>query len=441
MKYILWSVFEIIINIFQGFATCYYTYKYMNNNGKFKNFLQSRSLIFVVLMSVSITVVNYITIFEHFGLLIYVMILFIYAMKELHGKLIEKIFSAVLPILIIIISSAFISNFYASLFRIKLDVILSQNNFPRFIALISTQFVMVYLLMISLKILKKKENNSLNIRECMLIGIILLISIAVSTFLNIISFRNPTLIGHDLIVLAFLGLLIINITVFYLVVDLSKINITVRENEALKIKNEYSQQYISSANTQFDVIKKLRHDFKDNMSLIYELIQKGNSNKAISYMNKYFKELSSTENFIKTNNEIVNAVVNSKLSVAKSYGINIICMCISDFNGINDMDLCSLLSNLLENAITACKSCDKDSKRIYINISSDKYRYVFSVKNTIQNSVLQSNPNLITTKDNKVEHGLGVKIIKGIALKYNGKVDFYEENDEFCCNVILKRKK
>ncbi len=440
MKTVLWSIFEIAINIFQGFATCYYTYKYMNYNSKFKSFIFGKSIFFVLIMSTAITLVNYITIFEHFWLLLYVMILFIYALKELQGKLIEKIFSSVLPILIIIISSAFISNFYASLFGINFEDILSKYSFPRFIALISTQLLMIYLSMISLKIMKKKGGNSLNIRECMLIFIILIISIAVSTFFNLISLRNPSLVGHNLIVLAFLGLLIINITVFYLVVDLSKINITIRENELLKVKNEYSQQYISSANTQFEVIRKLRHDFKDNMSLIYELIQKGKSKKALSYIDNYFKELSSTEDIIKTNNEIVNAVVNSKLSAAKSYGINVICMCISDFNDLSDTDLCSLLSNMLENAITACKSCKKDGKRIYINISSDKFRYVFSVKNTIQDSVLQSNPNLITTKDNKDEHGIGIKIINGIALKYNGKVDFYEENDEFCCNVILKRK-
>ena len=175
------------------------------------------------------------------------------------------------------------------------------------------------------------------------------------------------------------------------------------------------------------------------MSVLYQLINDGKSDKAISYIGNYIDKLNETETIIKTNNEIVNAVVNSKLSVAKMYGINVICMCVSDFSGINDVDLCSLLSNMLENAITACKQCTKSSKRIYINITSDEYKYIFCIKNTIQESVLQDNPDLMTTKSNKEGHGIGIKIIKDIAAKYNGNVDYYEENDEFCCNVIIKR--
>ena len=74
-----------------------------------------------------------------------------------------------------------------------------------------------------------------------------------------------------------------------------------------------------------------------------------------------------------------------------------------------------------------------------MNISADEYKYDFCVKNTISTSVLKNNPKLLTDKQNKKEHGLGVKIIKSIADKYEGKVDFYEESDEFCCRVILKK--
>lgn len=115
-------------------------------------------------------------------------------------------------------------------------------------------------------------------------------------------------------------------------------------------------------------------------------------------------------------------------------------MCVTDFSDINDVDLCSLLSNILDNAITACKNCQIDSKRIFINIISDEYKYVFCVKNSIPESVLQHNPDLITTKSDKDNHGMGVKIIRSIAAKYDGKVDYYEEDKEFCCSVILKRK-
>ena len=439
MNTFIWTIFEIIINIFQGFIFCYYAYRYLNNKAE-KSFLKHSGAIFGFLLAFVISFFNYITIFEHLWALSYCGVIFIYSILKLKGAIVNKILASVLPILIMIISSAFIANFYAVLFGLSLEEILSQNSFPRFIAIISTQVMIIYLSMISLKLFKKHESNSLNYREGLLIFSVLLISIIISAFLNFISLQSKSVVEHYFIVLSFLGIVIINITVFYLVDDLNKMNITARENEVLKLKHEYSQQYITSANSQYEVIKKLRHDFKNDMNVVYELLQQNNMNKALDYIRNYLDELSETEPLIKTNNEIVNAVVNSKLSTAKTYGINVICMCVTDFSDLSDVDLCSLLSNLLDNAVTACKNCNNIRKRIYINITSDGYRYIFCVKNTIQESVLQTNPQLLTSKENKTGHGLGIKIVKSIAEKYNGNVDFYEENDEFCCNVILKRE-
>ena len=51
--------------------------------------------------------------------------------------------------------------------------------------------------------------------------------------------------------------------------------------------------------------------------------------------------------------------------------------------------------------------------------------------------MLSANPNLTTDKQDKKSHGLGTKIIKDIAAKYNGFAEFYDEDGSFCCNVII----
>lgn len=66
-------------------------------------------------------------------------------------------------------------------------------------------------------------------------------------------------------------------------------------------------------------------------------------------------------------------------------------------------------------------------------------RYIFSLKNTISQSVIEKNPSLISTKKNKANHGLGVRIIKEIAEKYDGYSDFYEECGMFCCMAVLRK--
>ncbi len=439
MRDILWIIFELLINVFQGFAFCFYSYKYLDN-GKFKQFIFSYGSAYSLLLAGTITFFNQITVFEHLWALLYVLIVFIYAVHKLKGSIIEKIFSATLPVLIMAISSAFATNFISTLFDMPLEEIISEKSVPRFIVVVSSQFSILYLSAFSMKILKKNGNNRLNIREWLLILSVFLISIIISAFLNFVVLNSDS-VNNQYIIFAFLGILIINIIVVFIVGDLSKMNNLKYENELLKIKREYSRQYTSDSNTEYEVIRKLRHDFKDNWSAVYELIAQNKNDAALKFIDEYIDELSEKETLINTNNEIVNAVINVKLSAAKSYGINVICMCISDFSGISDLDLCSLLSNMLENAVTACKLCLNPNKRIYVNISADEFKYEFCVKNTIEVSVLQKNPKLITTKENKTAHGMGMKIIRSIALKYYGKVDCYEENDEFCCYVELKREK
>ncbi len=439
MRSVIWSIFEIAINIFQGFAFCFYSYKYLNK-GKFKNFIFSSGTVFSLILAAVITFFNYITIFEHFWALLYSVIIFIYAIIKLNGTIINKAFSAIIPIFIMIISSAFITNFISVLFGIPFETILSGESLPRTLTLVSAQLIIVYLQMVSLKILNKGENNSsLNVQEWIIILSLLGISIFISAVLNFISLEGVSKRGHYFVVLIFFGVLLVNIMILYIVSNLSRANNVRHENQLLKLREEYNQQYISSANAEYEVIRRIRHDFKDNISAVYRLVEEDRKQEALKYMKGYLAELAEKEVFIKTNNPVVNAVINSKLSAAKSYGINIVCICISDFSGITDLDLCSLLSNILDNAVSACKSCLSESKRIYMNISADEYKYDFCVKNTISTSVLKNNPKLLTDKRNKKEHGLGVKIIKSISEKYEGKVDFYEESDEFCCRVILKK--
>ena len=120
--------------------------------------------------------------------------------------------------------------------------------------------------------------------------------------------------------------------------------------------------------------------------------------------------------------------------------INIICSIENDISGVEDIDLCNLIGNLLDNAICAAEKCDLDSRLIEVRISSAGSKLVMIVKNSIRDSVLKENPNLKSTKPNSAEHGFGIKTIKYIAAKYNGEFDFYEEDLIFIIRVELHKE-
>lgn len=436
---ILWEAFEIAVNFFQGFILIYFPYSYLSDKQN-RRFLKSPGAAYAIALAAAISVMNTITVFEHFYSLLYIAITFLYTYIHLNGSLLKKIFSAFFPNLIMSVSTVFILNFSSVLFGISAEEILLNNSFERYLSVISAQILITCLMILSLKLLKKNSDNSdLAVAEWILISIVLVISIFICVFLNFTAFETISSNGRTYIVIVFIGIMLINAVVCYLVIDLGRKNAAVRENEILKLQREYNRQYIANANTEYDLIKKLRHDFKDSYSVIYVLLSEGKVEKAISHIQNNIDILSHMEIFVRTDNDIVNAVINAKLSTARSFGIDATCLSIMDFDGIDDLDLCRLLSNMLENSVTACVNCKKDKRQIYLKISYEDCNYIFSLKNTVGTSVITNNKELRSTKNAGEEHGYGTKIIRDIAEKYNGRCDFYEEDDLFCCCVIIRK--
>lgn len=437
---VLWDLFEITINFFQRFIMIFFAHSYLENKND-KRFFKSSGVLYGIALATTISVLDYYMVFENLYALLYILIIFAYAISSLKGTWLRKVFASVFPVLIVAISSALVSNFTAFLFKTSLYDICSKETIDRFITVIAVQLIIIYIMVISLRMLKKNDTgkNALAVTEWILISSVLVISIIIGAFLDMLSLEGISHGSRRYLVFSLSGIILINVLVCYLVVDLGKKNTAMYENEMLRLQQEYNKQYVENADTEYDLIRKMRHDFKDNYSALYTLLSDGNVSSAMQHIEKNLNALVKTETFVHTDNDIVNAVINSKLSTAKSFGIEATCLSVSDFNEIDDIDLCRLLSNMLENAITACNSSQRADKQIYLKISSDEYKYIFNLKNTIDESVLKKNPSLRTTKKKKSEHGYGTRIIRDISRKYHGKCDFYEDEQFFCCMVTLKK--
>ena len=110
-----------------------------------------------------------------------------------------------------------------------------------------------------------------------------------------------------------------------------------------------------------------------------------------------------------------------------------------DISGIEAVDLCTLLGNMLDNAIEAAKQCPSEKSLIEVKITSSDEKLIIQVTNSIKCSVLKENSELKSTKQNPSEHGFGVKSIRLIAQKYFGSAKYFEEDNTLSCRVILYR--
>ncbi len=133
---------------------------------------------------------------------------------------------------------------------------------------------------------------------------------------------------------------------------------------------------------------------------------------------------------------MIDHVLNTKLLQAKKHGIKTYTeILIPEKISINEEDFCTIILNLLDNAIEASiKEKDPDIQ-IYLNIKNNYL--VFCIKNRVGHNVLKDNPKLCTSKKDTSAHGLGLKIIKRAIRNSNGIFDVSIKNNYFVATVMM----
>lgn len=433
---IIWIAFEVIINFYEGFMETYFIYKFLppKTESTKKNII-AFALCFCTL-GLLITVMNYLTIFEGIlGIVCYLTALFLYALVNRKGSIIKKLFAATVPLVMISLISIITLNFVSSVNSMSIKEIVTESGFARFTVLIFTQALFFISVKLMLKLLATTSEN-FNAVEWIAIILILAISIIMMFLLHLIAIDSTQRLYINLLILTIVA---VNIIIFYMIDSISVKNNQKKELELLKLQEQYSHQYIENASQKYDSIRKIRHDLKDQLSAVYTMIAQGHADESMKYIEKYVNVISISESFVNTDNYIVNAIINSKFAVAATEGIRTNCSCIKSFDGIDDIDMLHILSNTLDNAITASEKITDESERfINLDISKTMDIYRIVVRNAINESVLKRNPSLKTTKLNAHKHGWGIKIIREIAEKYQGRCEFYESDKMFTCLITLK---
>ncbi len=239
-----------------------------------------------------------------------------------------------------------------------------------------------------------------------------------------------------MLTLSEIGFFVLNMLCVFIILSLNKSNRIAEEYKLKEQQLKHNIQYAESVRSQYREIRKMRHDMKQHLATVSALQMEGKFDAAQEYISNISNDLERIEMLIDVGNDFVNAILNSKLSIAKSKGIEVICSSSSQLSGINEYDLCNLIGNMLDNAIEAAEKVAENSV-IEVSIISDKHKVMIKVSNSIAKSVLSVNSALRTTKEESTLHGFGITSIRSIAEKYNGSADFYEENLTFICRVIL----
>lgn len=433
MTITLWTIFEILINFYQGGLETWFIYRFLTPRSHER--AKIWTVIFAVCEGCLVTAFNYFTVFEGFGSALYWASLLVFAFCFFSDNAVKKFLSISLSQVAILLITSLELNAVSSFFKISLRELVVEQSLLRSVTLIMIQISIFIVFRLILMAFKHTDDYTAS--DWVTIIAVLIISFFLVMVIHELSLSADD--GHRLYInLSYMLVFVLNILIFWIINSLIKKNRKLKEMEIVKLREQYLEQFIGNAESQYDAMRKLRHDIKDKYETVNELLKVQKIDETRKFISESFDLIGKSESYVKTKNNIVNAIVNAKLTMASSLGIKISCITVSDFEGIKGTDLCDLLSNTLENAITACKEiADDANKFLYLKIDRETDTYTFLIKNSIDHSVMDSNPRLTTTKADKKQHGPGTSIIREIARKYNGRCDFYESEGMFCCQVTL----
>ncbi len=434
----LWTVFEFLVTVFEAFVImhfvcAFFDHSFTSRKGRLIYISGSLCYAFMVL------IINSLTPYEGLIGIIYSVYIFVFSLIFLRGKVITKIFVSIFTDLCLICISTFVVNLLSVISESNVDAIYSENTLPRFLMIIIVQTLLFYVFALFLKIFKKGGIN-LGIKEWVFIILIFVVSFLSIAAIQITLQKNDLLEQYiATLMVAEIGLILINVISFFMISVLNNSHKTAEELSLMKQQDEMRKQYAENIKYRYDEIRRIRHDMKQSYTVLETLLSQNQISEALEYIRAGKSAITKTEVIIDVGNEFVNSILNTKLSAAKQLGIEVICSCAKDISGIEAVDMCTLLGNMLDNAIEAAEQCPSPRRLIEMKITSSDGKVVIHAMNSIKGSVLDENNELNTTKQDSAEHGFGVKSIRLIAKKYSGTVNYFEENGELGCRVVLYR--
>lgn len=437
---VLWMILELAANLCESFLCIHFIISSFDRKCRILS-LKVTYIVGTISMAAIVTFLNLTTEYEGLLGLIYTVFHITFSVFFLRGTFLKKVFISVLTNICLISTAAVSGNILSAIFKNNPMKMYTEHSFERFVFMIVGIALLAYILTIFSHFTRGKK-ESLNVKEWVLILSVLVISFLIIATLHIIILDSETINEHiNLLIASEIGIMLINILCLYITANLNETH--KREEQLLidKRRNEYSQKYAQTIKEQYEQTRRLRHDMKQYAAAMHALIKGGKFSEAANLAEKQSENLSRIETLINVENDFLNAILNSKLSYAKSKEIDVFCSIENNISGIEDIDLCNLIGNLLDNAIFASEKCEPESRMVEIKISSAGSKLVMIVKNNIKDSVLKENPELKSTKTDSAEHGFGIKTIKYIAAKYNGKFDYYEEDLTFVSRVELHKEK
>ena len=258
------------------------------------------------------------------------------------------------------------------------------------------------------------------------------------TFMFVIMQIMPVLDPFQKNMLVLLGLFatVSNIVVFWIYDNALLQSAKLHALQDLAHQNEMDLELYKRVKQKYDQTRIMRHDMLEHLGVLETLIQE-NTEEAIDYLHTMVPPALDSNLCDISSSKIFNALIAQKTKICKENGIHfdIIHHNTVDMGFISDIDIVSIFSNLLNNAIESSRNSQK--KYIAMEFFRRNSFFLVTLKNSADRQPVYEGKSLLTHKKNKSIHGIGMRSINDAVQKYDGYIDWNYDDQEHSFEIVL----
>lgn len=205
-------------------------------------------------------------------------------------------------------------------------------------------------------------------------------------------------------------------------------------------QRELIETHYAEVENMYKQIRGWRHDYRNHIQTMKYYASSGDLNAIKSYLDELDTDLSTVDTVIKTGNAMADAILNSKISLAKSKNIEVLADAhIPLALTMSDLDLCVIIGNLFDNAIEASLKLPEGERliRIYMDIKNTQL-YISFTNFTAGRKMKKVGGRFFTSKGEG--HGLGLVRVDDIVERYGGYLSRNSEDGAFTTEILLPQK-
>jgi len=202
-------------------------------------------------------------------------------------------------------------------------------------------------------------------------------------------------------------------------------------------QQELQQTHWAEVENMYQQTRSWRHDWRNHIQTLKAYAAAGDLASVSRYLDELDEDLSRVDTVIKTGNSMVDAILNSKISLARARGVTVSAEALIPVRlSIPELDLCCVIGNLFDNAIDASLALPEADRliRVYMDMKGTQL-YISFTNFTAGKKLSRSHGLFQTTKG--AGHGLGLRRVRAAVDRMGGYMSVGSEDGAFTAEILL----